>query len=303
MKSSSVVVRAIAVGLAVGLSGLQASAAIDGVVTPADGYGAARTLQTVQTQFGDNFSEWNGAYASISGGRLNIAFTGNLEANFNKFELFIDSRAGGQATFDSSGNDNAGRMDGLTFDTGFTADYHVIVRRGNNGVNDTFDIDFANLTAQSASGYGNIFSNSNFGSGSTGTGVNAHPIFAAYDGSNSAGIIGGTGAADQSAAALVTTGLELSFDLSDLGYLGGDIRLFAFQNGGGHDFASNQFLPGLTPPQGNLGGDGNGNFTGTFAVNLNTFYPGAAEGWFTVPTPGAAGVLGLGALAAIRRRR
>ena len=47
--------------------------------------------------------------------------------------------------FDSSGNDNASNMDGLVFDTGFTADYHLAVRRGNDAGNEKFDIDFADL--------------------------------------------------------------------------------------------------------------------------------------------------------------
>lgn len=33
---------------------------------------------------------------------------GNLEANFNKLETFIDSKAGGQSAFDSSGNSSPG---------------------------------------------------------------------------------------------------------------------------------------------------------------------------------------------------
>src|SRR4051812_24873150 len=112
------------------------AAAIVGVGTPVfaaisvDGtkdaeYGAALAVQTVQTGFGDNTSEWNAAYAVVSGGRLNLMLTGNLEANFNKLEIFIDSKSGGQSTFDSSGNDGAQAMDGLVFDSGFTADYHL----------------------------------------------------------------------------------------------------------------------------------------------------------------------------------
>ena len=103
-------------------------------VTPP--YGSALAVQTVNTQFGDNFSEWNAGYGRIVSGRLYLMLTGNLEANFNKLEIFIDSKAGGQSVFDSSGNDNAQRMDGLVFDPGFTADYHVIVRRGNDSGND-----------------------------------------------------------------------------------------------------------------------------------------------------------------------
>src|ERR671916_596594 len=95
--------------------------------------------------------------------------TGNIENNFNKLEIFIDSKTGGQANFDSSGNDSANVMDGLTFDSGFTADYHLIARRGSA----KFDLDFANLGAQTASGYFDVFAGADSGSGTTGTGVNA----------------------------------------------------------------------------------------------------------------------------------
>ena len=130
-------------------------------------------VQTVETGFGDanpnNGSELDAGYGVMDGGKLYLMLTGNLEANFNKLEIFIDSKAGGQSVFDSSGNDGAGTMDGLVFDAGFTADYHIIVRRGNDGGNDKFDLDFANLVAQSASGYLDVMGGPT-GSGTTGTG-------------------------------------------------------------------------------------------------------------------------------------
>jgi hypothetical protein len=263
-------------------------------------YGAALAVQTVQTGFGDNFSEWNAAYATISGGKLNLMLTGNLEDNFNKLNIFIDSKAGGQSVFDSSGNDNAGRMDGLVFDVGFTADYHVIARRGGGN---TFDLDFANLGAQSASGYPNLFAGATSGSGATGTGVNAVAINVAYDGSNAAGIVGGSAAADPIAAAAVTTGLELSIDLVDLGYVGGAINVMIGQNGGGHDFWSNQFLGGLSAPQGNLGGDGGGNFTGEGAIDFTQL---AGNQFFTIPgipEPTTMVLVAVGSLVGLLRRR
>src|SRR3954469_25468180 len=146
------------------------------------GYGGALAVQTVETGFGDNFSELDAGYGVISGGKLYLMITGNVEANFNKLEIFIDSKAGGQSVFDSSGNDNAGRMDGLVFDTPFTADYHLIFRRGTDTGNDKVDVDFANLVAQSASGYSDVMTGSGLvGSGTTGTGVNAVGIEVGYD--------------------------------------------------------------------------------------------------------------------------
>jgi hypothetical protein len=266
------------------------------------GYGAALAVQTVETGFGDNASELDAGYAAISGGRLFIMLTGNVEANFNKLEVFIDSKAGGQSVFDSSGNDNAGRMDGLKFDAPFTADYHLIFRRGNDSGNDKVDVDWANLVAQSASGYGDIMGGLT-GTASTGVGVNASPINVGYDNSNVAGIGGGApNAANQAAALAVTTGLELSIDLADLGYVGGPIRIMAAQNGGGHDFFSNQILGGLTAPKGNLGGDGNGFFTGTAPIDFTAL---AGDQFFTlVPEPATMGfaMLSLAVVARLRRK-
>ncbi|QDT73879.1 PEP-CTERM sorting domain-containing protein [Lacipirellula limnantheis] len=257
-------------------------------------------VQTVNTEFGNNESEWNAGYGVIDGGRLNLMLTGNLQANFNKLEIFIDSKAGGQSVFDSSGNDNAERMDGLVFDAGFTADYHLIARRGSG----KFDLDFANLGAQTFNFYENVFGGTDAGAGNTGTGVNASPIGVAYDGSNMLGVGGGSGAADETAAAAVTTGLELSISLADLGYVGGPLHVMVGQNGDGHHYWSNQFLGGLPAPQGNLGGDGNGNFTGEGAIDFKLF---AGNQYFTVVVPEPA-TLGLGALGcvgllALRRRK
>jgi hypothetical protein len=274
-------------------------------------YGGALAVQTVDTQFGDNQSEWDAGYGTIAGGRLNLMLTGNLQDNFNKFEIFIDSKAGGQSVFDSSGNDDAGRMDGLVFDAGFTADYHIIVRRGGDP---KLDLDFANLGAQSASGYFDFLTGGgNTGTGSTGTGVNASPIDVGYDGSNGAGVGGGTGAANAAAALAVTTGLELSIALSDLGYTGGPINIMVGQNGDGHHFWSNQFLGGLpaglgnSPPDlgtSNLGGDGAGTFTGEGAIDFTTL---AGNQFFTVnvPEPASAALVGLAVmgLAALGRKR
>jgi hypothetical protein len=264
-------------------------------------YGAALAVQTVDTQFGDNSSELNAGYAVIDSGRLYLMLTGNIEANFNRLEIFIDSKAGGQSVFDSSGNDNANRMDGLKFDNGFTADYHLIARRGTDGPNPKFDLDFANLGAQSASGYFDFLTGSGLdGAGSTGTGVNGSPIEVGYDNSNVAGVGPGTGPANQAAAAAVTTGLELSIALSDLGYVGGPIHVMVGQNGGGHDFFSNQFLAGLPGGTGNLGGDGAGNFTGSAAIDFTTF---AGNQFFTVPEPSALAIVGTALVGMLRRSR
>lgn len=236
-------------------------------------YGPPLAVQTIETGFGDNASEWNAAYASVSNGKLCLLFTGNLEANFNKLSIFIDSTAGGSTTFTSAGNDGSNAMNGMIFDTGFAPDYHLIARRGSS----KFDLDIANLSTPAFSFHENVLGGSDSGRGISGTGLgNTVPIRVAYNGSNTAGIGGNAGnAADQSAAAAVTTGLEICIDLADLGLPSGPIKVMLLQNNGDHTFLSNQSLAGLPLTFGNLGSP--------VTTNFSSF---AGDQFFAVGGPG-----------------
>lgn len=295
-------------------SGAAAAPVLDGVRDGA--YGSALAVQTVQTQFGDNFSELNAAYATIEGGTLYMMLTGNLEANFNKLNIFIDAHAGGQnvlqndANFGGTNPENdgwAGKHAGMTFDTGFEADYVLTLRNGNFG-GDRFDIDYAVI----GGGLGNFMTGGDvFGGATTGSNAAAlaNGIGVAFDNSNLAGILGGTGPADPTAAQAVTTGIELAIPLAAIGNPIGALKVSAMVNGSNHDYLSNQFLGGLPAGTGNLGGDGTGVFTGSLSgVNLNNF---AGNQYFTIdavapPVPEPASLLLVsGPLAAllIRRRK
>ena len=269
-------------------------------------------VQTVQTQFGDSTGglagaggELDAAYARIEGGRLFVMITGNIEANFNKLSLFIDSKSGGENTlvnlaYDS--NNVASNLAGMMFDSGVNIDYHLFARWGGGA----FQVDFVDRMG----GAGFSLAGGSAAAGS-GTAVQSGSFFGGplsgnldwgFNNNNSAGVTAGTAAADQAAAAAVTTGFEFAVDLTDLGYTSGDIRIVAAYGNGDNNFFSNQFLGGVPAPQGNLGGDGAGGFTGTAGgINLNNF---AGNQYFTVvPEPSVALLGGLGILGVLRRRR
>ncbi len=313
-----------------GLAGLaSAQPVIDG--TRDAEYGAPVSVQTVNTQFGDasppgnlGGSELNAAYARIQGGRLFLMLTGNHEPNFNKLEVFIDSRAGGenqlsstpQYDFNTGGGWISQNLGGMTFDAGFSPDYHMFARWGSG--NGPYQVDFidrqggvnAQVPGNSASGSMGFLTSSgvigpaNLGPNASGSAL-SDSLFFAINNFNAGGVGGGTGAADQGAAAAVTTGMEFSISLADLGNPapGTVIRIAAMINNGDHNYLSNQVLGGLPANTGNLGGTGDGGFTGSLAgVNFNNF---AGNQYFevVVPTPGALALLGLGGLAIARRRR
>jgi hypothetical protein len=295
-------------------------------------YGAAVAVQSVQTQFGDanppgnlGGSELDAAYAVIQGGRLYLMLTGNHEPNFNKLDVFFDTVGGGenvlsgtpQYDFFNGSTWISQNMGGMTFDTGFNADYHLFSRWGSGS--GPYQVDLVNRmgggsamvpgsTGSSPNAVGLIASGmisaGNVGPNASGTALTQNLLFAIND-NNTGGVTGGTGAADMMAAAAVTTGMEFSIALADLGNPadGATIRIAAMINNGDHNYLSNQFLGGLAAPQGNLGGDGNGGFTGTLSgINLNNF-AGLQYFEIIVPAPGAAGLMVLGGLVALRRRR
>ena len=324
---------ALGVAAALAVAGIFASSTIAAPVV--DGtrdldYGAPVSVQTTQTQFGDaappgalGGSELDAAYARIEGGRLYLLLTGNHEPNFNKLEVFIDSVAGGENSLSatpqydfspSPGFWISQNLGGLTFDTGFAADYHLFSRHGGS-----YEVDFVNRqggaaamvpgASQAGTPTAGLVSTGFIPAGDVGPNASASSLTQnlefAIDNNNAAGVTGGTGAADPLAAAAVTTGMEFSIALADLGdpALGSTILIAAMINNGDHNYLSNQVLGPLVPPQGNLGGDGSGGFTGTLSgVNFNNF-AGLQYFAVVVPEPSTLGLLGAGSLALLGRRR
>jgi hypothetical protein len=185
---------------------------------------------------------------------------------------------------------------GLTFDAGFAADRYITLSRSTSEI-------FVNFASLSTGGGGSgIFLGSIFtpNPNQQGSGVVSQPGFATiavgYNDSNTAGVGGNQGAeADQTAAAAVTTGLELSISLADLGSLSGPLRISAFINGSSHDFLSNQALGTFPVGTVNLGEPRVADFNNLGGDQFVTL----------VPEPGSLVLVGLagGILAARRRRR
>ncbi|MFM9180880.1 MAG: hypothetical protein ACKOV8_06525 [Phycisphaerales bacterium] len=251
-----------------------ATAAFAGVIV-IDGtaealYGTAKEVQTIQTQFGNatlgqtgycNGSELDGAYAVVEDGFLYLTIAGNFESNYNSLELFIDCKAGGQnrlrgdnADVDFNGlnrmGDN-GTGNGLTFDTGFEADYYISFRCGVGTIGGLPAlVQYMNYADLPTLGLG-TGGFAGPGSGPTIPVVAANGIEFTVNNINVAGVTSGPGGASSGAG--VVTGAEFKIPLSLIGYVSGDLRVCAFINGGGHGYLSNQVLGGCPVDTQNLG--------------------------------------------------
>ncbi|MGJ8726330.1 MAG: hypothetical protein ACSHYB_17410 [Roseibacillus sp.] len=251
-----------------------------------DLYGPAISVQGIQTEFGDNFSELNAAYAGVQNGKLFLMLTGNIEGNFNKLNIFIDSTSAVSTNvLTAAGNDGSGVMNGLTFDTGFAPDYHLIVRRGFGSTNQ-LDMDISNLATGQFASFNDIFGGSQEGFADTGTpnsgALTPNPIGVGYFNLNQAGITGGTGAADPVAAQAVRAGFEVCIDLADIGSpSGGNIKAMAFVTNSNLTFTSNQFL-GSLPEDLNGVGVGTPNLSQTDVIDLSAI---SDDQCFTINVP------------------
>ncbi|MFZ4575391.1 MAG: hypothetical protein ACOYN0_13410, partial [Phycisphaerales bacterium] len=252
-------------------------------------------------------SEIDGAYAYLdsTNGYLYLLLTGNMESNYNKLDVFFDING------DTEGqnvlrNDNVdidfnglNAMAGLTFDTGFTADYWLGFTNGDAGTNI-----FANASVLRANGPARNFGGNNLDYGAYNGGAKANgndPVN--FDGARAdiqdgfapqifcevaprtAGLpylSGGTNPDPQpnkilvtvdnrnvlgvsggsaNGAAAVTTGVEYRIDLAELGWDGTScIKIAGWVNNGGHNFLSNQVIGGLPVGTTNLGGPSGVNF-------------------------------------------
>jgi hypothetical protein len=118
-------------------------------------YGPAKSVQNTNTGYGNatngnvrvanSGSEIDQVFATVKDGRLNVLITGNLESNFNKLSVFIDSASGGMNQINGSQlpslvdpyccGSSVGalqRFNGLRFDNGFEADHFLAFSNGNH---------------------------------------------------------------------------------------------------------------------------------------------------------------------------
>ncbi len=289
---------AVAIACVLAACGSAMAQSVDGFLDAS--YGSALSVQNTQTQFGDsnlgqnrfaNGSELDAGYARIANGNLYLFLAGNLESNFNKIEIFIETGAGGQNVLRGDNADvdfnGLNRMAGLRLPTGFNASRYLTASGGNSPY--AMFVNAADLLPGGGGSGGYLGSNDGSGAALAG-GNNPFGIMAAIDNSNTAGVSGGNGIDNSGAGAFVETGMEFAIPLAALGDNLSTLRIVAFINGGGHDFMSNQVL----------GGIGGGNNIGEpQRADLSNVTPMTID----VPTPGAAALMGLAGLVGLRRRR
>lgn len=319
-------VRVLGILLTFSFVGPLSAITVDGTLDA--GYGSAAAIQTVDTGFGNasppgnlGGSELDAGYAIVDSGRLYLMLTGNHEPNFNKLDIFLDVAPGGENTltnipgydFNGGGGWISQNMGGLTFDTIFTADYHLFSRWGSG--TGAYEVDFVDRqgggsfmvpgsSGASPNAVGLIAAGS-IAAGSVGPNASGSALTQslefAINNNNTAGVGGGNGAANQADALAVQTGMEFSISLADLGNPapGTVIKILAAINNGDHNYLSNQLLGGLPAPSGNLGGNGSGGFIGNLSgVNLANI---AGDQYFRVvvipePTSVVSVIAGLGLL-------
>ena len=239
----------------------QAQITVDG--TRDSGYGSALAVQTCGTSFGAGAggSSLANAYAVNDGTHLYLFIGGNIQGNYNKFLIFIDSKTGGQNTLNfTSGPDNTSNLTNMKFDSSFEADYFIVFRWGGSSGNA-----YGDLATLGASGSA-VSSSSIISAGTLSQGVSWAAVNTASNGPTDSG---------PGESANVTTGMEFKIPLSIIGNPSASVKICAFVSGGDGHFVSNQLMAGLPLGTQNLG-------TSAASRDLTTY---SGNQFFTVAAP------------------
>jgi hypothetical protein len=277
---------------------------VDGALDP--GYGAPLTVQTTQTtnkvqppgqvDFSVG-SELDAGYGFIANGTLYLFLAGNASlwwtlegvTEWQPLDLFIDSKPGGQnqllatnPTIDPFYDMKS--MTGLTFDSGFSADYWLSVGGNSYGFPKLYAY-YAELPA-TGGGAGAFLGNTTCGGpGIPAGGTNPFGIQVTLDNRNTAGVTQGCGPAS---GAGVTTGIEWAIPLAAIGDPGGCIKVCAFMSRADHAYVFNQALGPLPPGTCDLGPAGGVSFATIPGDQYFTICPAAtparATSWGRVKT-------------------
>ncbi len=261
---------------------------IDGSADPA--YGSAIVTQRLGTAFGKNTnavvdaatgSELDAAYGIISNGVLYLVLAGNLEANYNKVEVFIQTGPGGQNTLTNinpnvdydglnrmgAGGNGATNGPGLTFDVGFAPNYWI--GAGGGGTPYVFYVNYAALWPIGGGSNGYYLGQTTATNGTLSEGSNPFGIQATINNSNTNGVAADVNGCYTNGAPdhpeLVRTGVELGIPLGAIGNPTGSVAVCAFIISADYTYLSNQILGPLgtnTPAycQGNLAEPSYANF-------------------------------------------
>jgi alpha-amylase len=209
-------------------------------------WGVSLAAQTTEVGAGlDNIFELDQVRARLEGGRLDLGLSGNLESGLGGLCLFYDLVPGGQNILDVTGvsppPNGPELLGGTRFDPGFEPEGFLYI---NNFQGQLFVDQFFLADGGGATKIYRGMAIVGSGSGALTGGSNPNALEVALDNSNTAGVT----SLSTIGADAVSTGLELSLSLADLGYDGTQATLLlsaALLLWDGT--TTNQWLPGLGP--------------------------------------------------------